>query len=229
MSITKWLAKRFSNYNSPNSLGSRLRARRIIPLVNMVRDVYLTQGEVKILDVGGTRAYWKIVPEQFLEDYRVTITLLNLPGSTGVSDEKHFRFIEGDGCDLGLPDNSFDMVHSNSVIEHVGDWTRMVSFAHEIRRMAPKYFVQTPNYWFPLEPHCWFPFFHWLPKPIRVWLILHFSLGHWRKANSVDEAVLIVESARLLNRAMLQSLFPDAYVLTERFLGLPKSLIAIRE
>ena len=229
MSVVKKLAKWFSNYNNPTSLGSRLRARRIAPFVNMVKDVYHAKGKVTILDVGGTRAYWKILPAQFFEDYKVTITMVNLPGSTRISDEKHFHFIEGDGCDLRFPDNSFDITHSNSVIEHVGDWKRMVAFAHEIRRVAPKYFVQTPNFWFPLEPHCWFPFFHWLPKPIRAWLVLHFSLGHWRKASSVDEGVRIVESARLLSKSMFQELFPDARIITERFLGLPKSFIAIKE
>jgi hypothetical protein len=64
---------------------------------------------------------------------------------------------------------------------------------------------------------------------MRVWLVAHFRLGHWRRAASTDEAVRIVESARLLSKNMLQELFRDADIVTERFLGLPKSHIAIRE
>jgi hypothetical protein len=124
--------------------------------------------------------------------------------------------------------NAFDITHSNSVVEHVGDWARQVAFAKEVSRVSRGYFVQTPNFWFPLEPHCMTFFFHWLPKPTRVWLMMHFTLGHWKKAVSVDDAVRKVDSARLLNRAMFRTLFPDAELTTERLLGLPKSLMAIR-
>jgi hypothetical protein len=105
----------------------------------------------------------------------------------------------------------------------------MVRFASEFKRVAPKYFIQTPNYWFPIEPHCMTPFYHWLPKPMRIWLTLNFSLGHWSKANSVDEAIRKVESARLLNRKMFHELFSDADILTERMFLLPKSHIGIRK
>ena len=73
------------------------------------------------------------------------------------------------------------------------------------------------------------PFFHWLPKPIRIWLVINFSLGHWRKASSTNEAVKIVESARLLNRKMFHELFSDAHISTERMFLLSKSHIAIRK
>ena len=105
----------------------------------------------------------------------------------------------------------------------------MLQFANEISRIAEFYFVQTPNFWFPLEPHCMTPFFHWLPKPIRVWMVLHFQLGHWEKANSISEAVRSVEGARLVDKNMFQELFNDGSVLTERLFLLPKSFIAIRK
>ena len=115
------------------------------------------------------------------------------------------------------------------MVEHVGDWSRMVKFSNEIRRVAKYYFVQTPNYWFPIEPHCMTPFFHWLPKPIRVWLVLRFNLGNWRKADSIEEAMHIVESAHLLDKKMFQALFPDSTIFTERYFLFPKSLIAIKD
>jgi hypothetical protein len=138
--------------------------------------------------------------------------------------------IEADGCDLGsLADLPFQIAHSNSVIEHVGDWERMVAFAEEIARVAPMYYVQTPNYWFPVEPHSMTPFFHWLPRTVRVWLVLHFRLGQWRRAETKDEALRTVESARLLDRRAFQTLFKTAHIATERFFGLPKSLIALKK
>ena len=104
----------------------------------------------------------------------------------------------------------------------------MLQFAHEVDRIAESYFVQTPNYRFPIEPHFMAPFFHWLPKPMRVWLVMKFQLGLWRKADNISAAVNMVESARLLNRGMLRDLFKDANIETERLMGLPKSYIAIR-
>ena len=105
----------------------------------------------------------------------------------------------------------------------------MIQFSAEIKRVAQKYFVQTPNYWFPLEPHCMAPFFHWFPKPIRVWLVMKLRLGHWKKASSAGEAVHIVDSARLLNKKMFSELFDDSRILVERFAFLPKSFVALRE
>jgi len=227
MSITRRLAGYLSDYGNRNSLGSRLRARRIAPLLYMIDQTFERHGFVKIVDVGGTETYWNIVPREYLAERRVEIVIVNLGAPP--EDGAPFRFVAADGCDLScFEDNSFHIAHSNSVIEHVGDWSRMVRFASELSRVAEKYFVQTPNYWFPIEPHCMTPFFHWLPRPFRVWLVSRFQLGHWEKAASVDQAVRTVESARLLNRGMFRELFGGARIITERFFFLPKSLIAVR-
>lgn len=230
MPITKRLAKAVSNYGNRKSIGSKFRANRITPLLNMIEAVFNEHGSVNILDIGGTDKYWNIVPRQYLDARNVHITIVNLPRSAMSKDYGPFKFFEADGCDLArFADKSFHIAHSNSVVEHVGDWERMVQFAKELSRVSQQYFVQTPNFWFPIEPHCMTPCFHWFPKPSRIWLVSHFELGHWRKAESIDEAARIVESARLLDKAMLQELFKDAHVLTERFFGLPKSLIAVKK
>lgn len=230
MSITRTLARSITNYSDPQSLGSKFRARRLEPLLDMIESTYKMYGVVNIVDIGGTAVYWGIVSSQYLDKHNVTITVINLPGGVVPNDYAHFKFMSADGCDLScFNENSFHIAHSNSVVEHVGDWGRMVQFAKEFARVSQKYFIQTPNYWFPIEPHCMTPFFQWLPKPMRIWLVLHFQLGHWKKAASIDQAVRIVESARLLNRKMFQALFEDADILTERFFWLPKSFIAIRK
>lgn len=229
MSITKSWAKAISNYTDPNSIGSRFRAKRIVPLLELIEAVSKEYKTVKIIDVGGTMTYWGIVSNDFLKTRNVNITIVNLPGTTLPKNNELFTFKHADGCDLsGFENNSFHIAHSNSVIEHVGDWEQMVKFSNEIKRVAGKYFVQTPNYWFPIEPHCMTPFFHWLPKSLRVWLVMNFALGHWRKATSTDEAIEIVESARLLSKRKFRSLFSDSDILTEKFFLLPKSFIAFR-
>lgn len=230
MPITKSLAKSISNYNSRQSLGSRLRAKRIAPLLRFIESVSQEHGCVNIIDIGGTDEYWGIVSQDYLEEHKVRITIVNLPGAELPDNYGPFTFIHADGCNLAeFEDSSFHIAHSNSVIEHVGDWSRMVQFSKELKRVAQRYFIQTPNYWFPIEPHFMAPFFHWLPKPARIWLVMKFSLGHWKRASSVDDAVRIVESARLLNKKMFRELFDDSQIVTERLAFLPKSFIAIRE
>lgn len=229
MPITQALVK-LADHASQESLASKLRAKRITPLLNMMEAVSKEYGCINIIDIGGTEKYWGIVPQQYLDIHNVCITIVNLPDTVMPQDHGRFKFIAADGCDLvAFNDKSFHIGHSNSVLEHVGDWERMVQFAKELTRVSQKLFVQTPNYWFPIEPHCMTPFFHWFPKPIGIWLVSHFQLGHWGKATSIDEAVRTVESARLLSKEMLQELFKDASILTERFFCLPKSLIAIKK
>ena len=229
MSITKKIAERISNYNDLNSFGSRMRKRRSQLLLPMILEVFREKGEVNIIDVGGTRTYWNIIPIDLLRAQNVKITIVNFPDTEMILDEPLFSFVPGDGRDLSnFDDNAFDIAHSNSVLEHVGNWEDMRRFAGEFARVGKKYFVQTPSFWFPIEPHCMTPFFHWLPVSIRIQLVLHFELGHWKKATNPSEAKRIVESAQLLTTRKLQVIFPDAIIHTE-WLLFPKSHIAIRE
>lgn len=223
------LSKGLTNYDDSESFGSRLRARRMTPLLEMIRSVANEKGSCAIIDIGGTERYWKIVDPTFLETHNVSITVLNRAGTNSMENHGPFRFVEGDGCDLSqFAEREFDIAHSNSVIEHVGQWPRMVRFASEASRVAAKYFIQTPNFWFPVEPHFVAPFFHWLPLPTRVWLLTHFSIGPWPKAASFDEAMRFAEDSSLLTRKMMRELFKDARIIDERFALLSKSLIAIR-
>jgi hypothetical protein len=100
--------------------------------------------------------------------------------------------------------------------------------AREVRRLAPRYFVQTPNFWFPIEPHFRAPFIHWLPEPWRVSIIMRFACGFFPRARSCDEARRILDELRLLDAQAMAELFPDAMIERERFAGFTKSLIAVR-
>ena len=125
-------------------------------------------------------------------------------------------------------DDSFDIVHSNSVIEHVGGWRDMMAMAEEVRRLAPAYFVQTPYFWFPIEPHARTPFLQLLPESMRYRLFLLRRNGYYPKARDVSHAMLLMQDARLLDRTQMRALFPDAHLQIERAFGLIKSMIAIR-
>jgi SAM-dependent methyltransferase len=126
------------------------------------------------------------------------------------------RFVRADATALPFADGEFDVAYSNSVIEHVVDPAERARFAAEIRRVGRRYFVQTPNRWFPVEPHSLLPLVHWLPRRIGRRL--------WRLGVSDDP----FDETRLLGPRELQRLFPDARIVRERFGPLTKSLVATR-
>jgi hypothetical protein len=202
------------------------RQKRLSQFLALVDEVIAVRGNCRILDVGGRLAYWQAL-EPLWRDRPCHITVVNLT-SEPIPDER-FSCLAGDARDLGrFGDSSFDLVHSNSVIEHVGPWRDQCKMAHEVRRLAPRYFVQTPNFWFPLEPHLRLPFVHWLPEPWRVSIVMRHACGFYPRARSCDEARCILDDARLLDPRAMADLFPDARIERERFAGFTKSLIAIR-
>ncbi len=133
--------------------------------------------------------------------------------------EPRFRYIQGDGCHTALPDASFDLAFSNSVIEHVGDFEDQRCFAKELRRIGRRFYCQTPNKWFPVEPHFLTLFVHWLPSK---W----FSAGVHRFLTVNGLRGKPKESIRLLTKVELAVLFPGCQIWIERFLLLPKSFVA---
>ena len=89
----------------------------------------------------------------------------------GLHDGARFRerypgiaYVQGDACALPFADGSFDVVHSNAVIEHVGGRARQEAFVREALRVGRHVFLTTPNRWFPVEVHTRLPLVHWLPE-----------------------------------------------------------------
>jgi hypothetical protein len=99
--------------------------------------------------------------------------------------------------------------------------------ARETRRVARAYWVQTPNYWFPMEPHFLVPGWQWLPESARVAAIRRRRLGWRGPVPDADEARESVREIRLMRRTELARMFPDATLRPERFGGLVKSWIVL--
>lgn len=96
--------------------------------------------------------------------------------------------------------------------------------ANEVMRVGKNYFVQTPNYFFPIEPHWLFTLFQFLPRKLKVFLTSRFNLGHYKKASSKEAAIHRVNEVNLLTEKQMKMLFPTGKVYRERFLGLVKSI-----
>jgi hypothetical protein len=202
------------------------RARRLQDFVMLVDQVLTTKPECRVLDVGGNASYWRDL-EPVWRGRNLHVTLVNQVQEPDPGPP--FEAVQGDARDLGRWDkDAFDVVHSNSVLEHVGRWRDIKATVAEIRRLAPRYFVQTPYYWFPLEPHFRVPFFNWLPEPWRLSIVMARGCGAFPRAQTVDDAVRFIEDSNLLDMKRFRVLFPDAEIRRERVWGLTKSLIAIR-
>lgn len=217
-------------YTNAQSMEFRFRARRFAHVQRLIETILAERGRAEILDLGGTETYWRIGADFIRANrHRLAITMIN-PEPQAVEDRDLFSFHAGSAADKALfAGRRFDLVHSNSVIEHVGSWRAMEGFAANARRLAPRYYIQTPNFWFPYEPHFRFPGFQYLPAAVRARLIMRFSLGFFRRIDDAAEAEDIIRHHRLLSTREMAGLFPDADVFHEKAFGLNKSIIAMRE
>lgn len=209
-----------ADHRNPMSLAARLRARRLAFFRRLLSCV---PRPVTILDVGGTSAdFWKRL--KYADD-DVKVILLNVRRVE--IDDPRFDSVIGDARDLNAFGNgSIDVVFSNSVIEHVGDFHDQRKMANEVRRVAKRYFVQTPNLLFPIEPHFLVPGFQFMPLGLRAFLLTHSRLGWVPRERDRQLAKEIVGSVRLLTAGKMRTLFPEAAVYRERLLGMTKSIVA---
>ena len=152
---------------TPGSLSQRISGYARRRMFDIFIDAVGPLADDSILDVGVTSDRLCASSNYFeaLYPHKSRIT------ATGIDDCRFLenlypglRFVCADGCDLPFEDNSFDIVHSSAVIEHVGGRDRQIRFLRELVRIARRcVFVTTPNRWFPVEFHTILPLVHWLP------------------------------------------------------------------
>lgn len=206
--------------DNSKSFNQKFREKRFAFFKLLLKKVHSSK-PIEILDIGGTQSYWERM--NFTEHNNINITLLNLY----LAPVKYHNFssIKGDACDLNnFGDKHFDIVFSNSVIEHLFTRDNQVKMANEIRRVANYYYIQTPNYYFPIEPHWLVPFFQFLPFKLKVILTKNFNLGNYKKSKTREAAIRRVNEVQLLTEKEMKTLFPEGMVYREKFLGLTKSI-----
>jgi hypothetical protein len=214
------IVKRLADNSDVASLAVKLRRKRFEFFLMLLEGV---PAPVRVLDIGGTSQFWRTMPDTRREQLQITLVNLVREPTTVAG----MQSLAGDATDLRqFSDSQFDVVFSNSVIEHVGSFDAQMRMANEVRRVGKMYFVQTPNLFFPLEPHFLVPGFQFFPLGVRAWMLSNFNLGWSARIPDRDRARAEVESVRLLSLRDLRRLFPEARIHAERFAGIVKSFVA---
>ncbi|MEJ8857053.1 methyltransferase domain-containing protein [Variovorax robiniae] len=181
---------------------------------------------MRICDLGGSRHFWdKIelpIPREKITIYNVDDGEVQQGANLSAGD---IRTIIYDGRHIPAPDQSFDLLICNSVIEHVPPAQR-AALADEMRRVSKLVFCQTPAWSFPFEPHFLMPVVHWLPRKLG-YLLIHVS--PWRLLSRPDAPTIrnYFWGTQLLKRAEIDALFPKGEIIFEKALGMVKSYYVI--
>ena len=203
-----------------DSWGGRRRARRWDWLVREFPDLE----RMSVLDLGGDAGTWM---QSRLHPASVHVVNIDTPPAEVPA---WITVDTGDACALpaAIASRRYDLVFSNSVIEHVGGHERRLRFAESVHALAPMHWVQTPYRYFPVEPHWVAPGMQFLPVRARAALARRWPLAHVRSADLRD-ALTGVLWTELLDRSQMRYYFPDSVLLSERLAGLTKSLIVVKK
>lgn len=209
-----------ANVNDPNSFSNRMRNRRFQVFESLIKDL---PRPIHMLDVGGTTEYWRKRGWAGNPDYQ--ITLVNMHQEE--SEYDNITGTVGDATNMSEhADKSFDIVYSNSVIEHLFNFDAQQAMAREVQRIARAYWIQTPNYWFPIEPHFHYPGWQWLPVETRIKKLMKKRCGQRGPIPEREKAEAMVKEIRLMTGREIRQIFPTATIYKERFFGLVKSFVA---
>jgi hypothetical protein len=168
--------------------------------------VFPDLADMSVVDLGGTTNHWArapVVPRR--------LVLLNSVEGFGAAAAHHaIETVRGDACapPESLRDERFDLVYSNSVLEHVGGPWRRSAFADGVHALAQRHWIQTPYRYFPLEPHWLFPGFRFLPVRARAEVTRYWPVGH-RHERAKDVALDLVLEVDLVSKTEMRHLFPQ--------------------
>ncbi len=215
------MLRSLASSDEPTSFANKFRARRFLKFEALVAGF---PRPLRILDLGGTNAFWE--NRGWHERTDVEILTLNLVAE----EQRHgnIKPLTGDATNLAeFAERSIDVVFSNSVIEHLFTFENQRRMASEVQRVGKAFWVQTPNFWFPLEPHFHFIGWQWLPVTARVSILQRRTCGWRGPCPDRIKARRLVEEIRLLSEHDMRVLFPGAKVIAERFCGFVKSWTAV--
>lgn len=182
--------------------------------------------DMSVIDLGGYARNWRDAPVRPKE-----LVVVNLDEEQAPDDEEPWQTtVLADACDLSaaILDRGFDLVYSNSLLEHVGGYWRRVAIAKAVHRLAPHHWVQTPARYFPVEPHWMMPLFQFLPVALRAKAGRAWPLAPtWLREQSLSESLASVLEVELVSTSEMRLLYPHSEIYRERLAGLTKSIAAV--
>jgi len=197
--------RKITNIENSNSITTKIRQENF----RIFKTLALSYNrKVKILDLGGTQEYWEMM--KYTDPNLIEITLINLDDTRVTLP--NFSLVKMNVLDLDISKLECDIIFSHSLIEHISNKER---FAKMIRDSGKSYFIQTPNKYFPIEPHFLVPLFQFFPIWLKFWYIETFR----------KESLHEVESINLLSRGDLMKLFPNSTISGRKIFGLTQSFV----
>jgi SAM-dependent methyltransferase len=184
---------------------------------------------MRILDVGAEVDPSGANGLQFIDWYpwKNRVSAINISPEHIASVQKLYSDVDavvGDACKLPWPNKHFDVVFSNAVIEHLGAFQKQKQMADEIMRVGKRWFVTTPNRWFPFEFHIRLPFITWLPGTAYLRIGQFIAYNHVRRKYTRGSQH---NGLRLMTARELKKCFPDSRIIKQRVTFMAETLIAV--
>jgi len=211
------------------SLFSRLSALSRKRKLDLFEKLMKPAEGMRILDVGAQISGPGDSQGQLIDSYpwKACVSAVNI-------SEEHVARIKncypqvnasvGDARCLPWPDKYFDVVYSNAVIEHVGTFEDQKRMAAEVMRVGKRWFVTTPNRWYPFEFHLRLPFVTWLPNQGYQWCGRLVDYDHVRHKYVFGGGGYRV---RLLSQSELRICFPGSRIIGQRVTFMAETLIVV--
>ena len=210
------IKKIFESSEEKESLGNYFRTKRFDFFFHRIKSM---NKPISILDLGGKVNFWENRGLTGNNNYKITV--LNIESE--ISDYSNIKTVNGNVLKLkDFKENSFDIVFSNSVIEHLYNFENQKKMAGEVLRIGKNHIIQTPNKYFFIEPHYMIPFFQFLPKKIQFKILTKTRFSRLKKWDE-QLARNYTEEIRLMTQKELKEIFPKSNIFYEKFLGMTKS------
>ncbi len=212
------------------SLFSKYSYRSRLKRMELFYDLCKPDETSTLLDVGGEIDPTGHRQLQLIDGYKWKhniSALNNSPDHIAVIKNYYpeINAVIGDACQLPWPDKYFDIAYSNAVIEHVGSFKRQKQMSSEIMRVAKRWFVATPNRFYPFEFHIRLPFITWLPG--KMYLVAGAIMRYNHIKNNYMFFAGIQENLSLLTESQFKRCFQSSNIIKQKITIWPETLIAV--
>jgi hypothetical protein len=178
------------NLAPPDSLSVRVATRVRATMFDTFMQTLAPAPHETVLDLGVTadRTYTSSNYFEALYPWKDRITAAGIDDASFLEElYPGTKFVYANALDLPFPDQSFDLLHSSAVLEHVGALDNQKRMLAECLRVARRgVFLTTPNRWFPIEFHTQLPLVHWLPKPLGRSVFRRLGLDFFAREENLN-------------------------------------------